>query len=63
MIMALSCIGIKAQQPIVVTEDSLDLGKAVADSLSVTIPEADYEDVMKSWKKELESVIQIEDHN
>jgi chromosome segregation ATPase len=25
-------------------------------SLSVTIPEANYEDVMKSWKKELESV-------
>jgi hypothetical protein len=55
-IMALSCIGINAQQPIVVTEDSLDFGQSSMPSLSVTIPEANYEEVMKSWKKELESV-------
>jgi chromosome segregation ATPase len=56
MIMALSCIGLRAQQPIVVSEDSLDFGQSSMPSLSVTIPEANYQDVMKSWKKELESV-------
>jgi chromosome segregation ATPase len=56
MIMALSSIGIKAQQAILVTEDSLDYGQSRMPSLSVSIPEASYEDVMKSWKKELESV-------
>jgi len=56
MIMALSCIGINAQQPISVTEDSLDFGQSTMPSLSVNIPEADYEAVLKSWKKELESV-------
>jgi len=56
MIMALSWIGIKAQQPIIITEDSLDFGQSIMPSLSVTIPEGNYQEVMKSWKKELESV-------
>jgi chromosome segregation ATPase len=56
VIMALSSIGINAQQPILVSEDSLDYGQSRMPSLSVTIPEGSYEDVMKSWKKELESV-------
>lgn len=56
IVMAFSWIGVKAQQPILVTEDSLDYGKSRMPSLSVTIPEGSYEDVMKSWKKELESV-------
>jgi chromosome segregation ATPase len=55
-LIAFSSLGINAQKPIVVTEDSLEMGKAVLPSLSVNIPEANYEKVMKAWKKELESM-------
>lgn len=45
----------RAQQPIVVTEDSLNFGKSVLPSISVTIPEADYNNVLKAWTKELQT--------
>jgi hypothetical protein len=61
-----SCFVMKAQKPIKVTEDSLKIGKSNLPSLSVVIPEASYEKVMKAWKKELESVSKtktVEDNN
>ena len=48
-------IGIKAQQPVVVSEDSLKVGKTSLPALSVTIPEVNYENALKAWIKELES--------
>jgi chromosome segregation ATPase len=48
-------IGIKAQQPVVVTEDSLKVGKVSLPALIVTIPEVNYENTLKAWIKELES--------
>jgi hypothetical protein len=48
-------IGIKAQQPVVVSEDSLKVGKTSLPALMVTIPEVNYENTLKAWIKELES--------
>jgi hypothetical protein len=59
MIMALSCLGIKAQKPIAVIEDSLNFGKSRLPGVTVIIPEADYETILKSWTKELKSVTKL----
>ena len=48
-------IEIKAQQPVVVSEDSLKAGKTSLPALMVTIPEVNYENTLKAWIKELES--------
>lgn len=48
-------IGIKAQQPIVVSEDSMKYGKSVIPCFTVTVPEADYDKTIKAWIKNLES--------
>ena len=53
--MAFSCLWIKAQKPISVTEDSLSFGKGTLPCLTLSIPEVDYENTMKSWKNELQS--------
>ena len=47
--------GIKAQQPIIVVEDTLEIGKFRMPGLSVTIPETDYDKAVKTWVKDLES--------
>jgi hypothetical protein len=47
--------GIKAQKPIVVSEDSLKFGKGSLPGLSVTIPEVNYEKTLKTWTRELQS--------
>jgi hypothetical protein len=49
------CSGIKSQMPVSVTEDSLKLGKATLPAISVTIPEVNYENTLKTWIKNLES--------
>jgi hypothetical protein len=49
------CSGIKAQMPILVSEDSLQLGKTTLPGISVTIPEVNYESTLKTWIKNLES--------
>lgn len=59
MIIALSWIGIKAQKPIPVIEDSLNFGKSRLPGVTVIIPEADYETTLKSWTKELKSVTKL----
>ena len=53
--MGFFCLGIKAQKPISVTEDSLSFGKGKLPCLTVSIPEVNYENTMKSWTKELQS--------
>jgi chromosome segregation ATPase len=55
IILAFSCLEIKAQKPITVTEDSLSFGKGSMPGLTVTIPEVNYEKTMKDWTKELQS--------
>lgn len=51
----ISLTGIKAQLPILVSEDSLKIGNSLLPGLSVTIPEANYEKTLKEWVKALQS--------
>jgi len=51
----ISSIGIKAQKPVLVSEDSLKIGKGRLPGLSVIIPEVNYEKTLKIWIRELES--------
>ncbi len=48
-------IGIKAQMPILISDDSVKNGKNSFPGLTVTIPEANYEKTLKAWVKALES--------
>ncbi len=48
-------LAIKGQQPIVVSEDSVKVGAGSYPGFAVTIPEADYDQTLKNWVKELES--------
>ncbi len=48
-------MGIKAQKPITVMEDSIKIGRSTLPAVSVTIPEADYDKILKVWIKELQS--------
>lgn len=48
-------IGIRSQQPIIVSEDSLKIGKSILPGLSVTIPEANYDKALKAWIKDLQA--------
>jgi chromosome segregation ATPase len=55
ILLAFSCLGINAQKPISVTDDNLSFGKQTLPCLTVSIPEVNYENIMKSWTKELQS--------
>jgi hypothetical protein len=55
LLVSVSFIGLKAQKPISVTDDSLTYGKSTMPGISVTIPEVKYETALKSWTKELQS--------
>ncbi len=55
IILVFSSLWIKAQKPISVEEDSLSFGKETLPCLTVSIPEVNYENTMKSWTKELQS--------
>jgi chromosome segregation ATPase len=48
-------IGIKAQKPILVSEDSITFGKSKLPGLSVIIPEVNYEKTLKTWTRDLQS--------
>ena len=48
-------IGIRSQQPIIVSEDSLKIGKSLLPGVSVTIPEANYDKALKAWIKDLQA--------
>lgn len=47
--------GINAQKPVIVSEDSLKIGNSLIPGLSVTIPEADYDKVLKAWIRDLQA--------
>jgi chromosome segregation ATPase len=51
----ISFTGIKAQKPILVSEDSITFGKGKLPGLSVTIPEVNYEKTLKTWTRDLQS--------
>jgi chromosome segregation ATPase len=55
ILLAFSCLGINAQKPISVTDDNLSFGQQTLPCLTVSIPEVNYENIMKSWSKELQS--------
>ncbi len=48
-------LGINAQKPITISDDTLQIGKSVLPGMSVTIPEADYDKVLKTWIRDLQS--------
>jgi len=48
-------LGIKAQKPILMSEDSLKIGNNRLPGLSVNIPEIEYEKTLKNWIKELQT--------
>lgn len=51
----LSFFSLSGQKPIQVFEDSLQIGNSVIPSVSVTIPEVDYDKALKTWIRELQS--------
>jgi chromosome segregation ATPase len=48
-------LGINAQKPITISDDTLQIGKSVLPGMSVTIPEVDYEKALKTWIRDLET--------
>jgi len=48
-------LGINAQKPIIVSEDTLQIGKSLVPGLSVTIPEVAYEKALKAWTRDLQT--------
>ena len=54
LLLFISCMGIRAQKPVLVLEDSLRISKALLPGLFVSIPEVNYEKTLKSWTKLLE---------
>jgi|WetSurMetagenome_2_1015567.scaffolds.fasta_scaffold03298_5 hypothetical protein len=55
LLVIISCFGLKAQKPIVISEDSLKVGKTNMPGFQVIIPEVNYEATLKAWTKSLES--------
>ena len=51
----ITCLGTKAQNPILVSEDSLNFGQSMMPALTVIIPESNYERTLKAWTRELQS--------
>lgn len=48
-------LGINAQKPISISDDTLQIGKSVLPGMSVTIPEVDYDKALKTWIRDLET--------
>jgi chromosome segregation ATPase len=55
LLLLIFCTGLKAQKPILVSEDSITFGKGKLPGLSVTIPEVNYEKTLKTWTRNLQS--------
>ena len=51
LLLLISFTGIKAQKPILVSEDSITFGKGKLPGLSVTIPEVNYEKTLENMDK------------
>jgi hypothetical protein len=47
--------GIRAQKPIIISDDSLKIGSSFLPGLSVTIPEVNYDKTLKVWLRDLQS--------
>lgn len=54
LLLVIPFAGIKAQAPITLAEDSIKIGNSMLPGLSVTIPEASYENTLKEWVKDLQ---------
>ena len=55
LLILIPVIGIKSQIPVIVSEDSLKIGKNLLPGFSVTIPESDYDKTLDAWKRELQA--------
>jgi len=55
LLVIISCFGLNAQKPIVISEDSLKVGKTNMPGFRVIIPEVNYEQTLKAWTRNLES--------
>jgi len=55
LLMLLSFFSIRAQKPIICSEDSLKVGNSLLPSISVVIPEVPYEKTLTDWVKTLQS--------
>jgi len=55
LLLLLSFFSIKAQKPIIFSEDSLKIGNGLLPSISVVIPEVVYEKTLNDWIKTLQS--------
>jgi len=51
----LSSVFADAQKPVILAEDSIQIGNSVIPALTVTIPEVDFDNTLKAWTKEQES--------
>ncbi len=54
-LIVISCIGLKAQKPVTIADDSLNFGTTTMPGITVTIPEVKYETALKAWTRELQS--------
>lgn len=55
IITLISCVGVNAQKPIIMSEDSIKIGNGMLPAISVLIPEVKYDKVLKNWTKLLET--------
>lgn len=55
IITLISCVGVNAQKPIIMSEDSIKIGNGILPAISVLIPEVKYDKVLKNWTKLLET--------
>lgn len=55
LVLLVPFLTLRAQQQIIVSEDSLQIGSSLLPAFSVNIPEAGYDNVLKQWTRELES--------
>ncbi len=55
LLLLISFFSVKAQKPIILSEDSLKIGNSLLPSVSVVIPEVPYEKTLNDWVKTLQS--------
>jgi chromosome segregation ATPase len=55
ILLGVFCFAANAQKPIQISNDSINFGKKMLPGVTVIIPEADYEQTLKAWKKDLQS--------
>lgn len=55
LLIVISCMGIKAQKAILISEDSMKFGKSRMNGLTVIIPEVNYDKTLKAWTKDLQA--------